>query len=279
MNKNSKTVLEAVLCLIKCPICNEEFTNHLKYITCKRNHTFDISNSGYLNLLRKNKEVIYNKELFKARSSITDNGFFDGLEQSILNLIVENHQRNDELTIVDMGCGDGSVFSNILRALEKVGVKYNAIGLDNSKEGISMASRNDKRVLWLVSDIANVPLMDNSVDIILNTLSPANYGEFNRLLKTGGVMIKTVPNKNYLLELRRSANLTDYSNQDVVSLFSENTSNCSMELTSYQKHLSEEEKSFLIKMTPLTQNVSFIDPLPSIVTIDLTILIGKKKTH
>lgn len=140
MNKSSTAVLETILCHIKCSICDEILTIHQKYITFKRNSTFDISNSEYLNLIRKNKEVIYNKELFKARPSITNIGFFEGLEQSIFNLIIEKNQRNDELIIVDMGCSNGSIFSNKLRALELREVRYHVIGIDNSKEGISMAS-------------------------------------------------------------------------------------------------------------------------------------------
>lgn len=179
-----------------------------------------------------------------------------------------------------MGCGEGTVFSNILLVLKQKGLPYNAIGVDNSKEGVTCASRNDKCVLWLVSDIAKVPIIENSIDVILNTLSPARYSEFNRLLKDDGIIIKTVPNKEYLIELRQAIHLHEYSNNDVVSLFSENTLNYKFVRVNYQKNLSEEERKLVFKMTPLTQNIGLNESggnLSDIATVDVTVLIGEKK--
>lgn len=92
MKKNSVTVSDEILCLLKCPICETRFTNYRKYITCERNHTFDFSKSGYLNLLQKNKNAIYDKSLFNARKQIVKNGFFEGIEQLIINKIIERYQ-------------------------------------------------------------------------------------------------------------------------------------------------------------------------------------------
>lgn len=280
MNKNSITVSDEILCLLKCPICETNFTNCIKYIVCKRNHTFDFSNSGYLNLLKKNKSAIYDKSLFKARKQIVKNGFFDDVERHIIKMIIERYQQNERLTILDMGCGEGTILSNILLALKKMGLQFYAVGIDNSKEGIRFASRIDKSVVWLVSDIANVPIIENSIDVILNTLSPANYSEFNRLLKDDGIIIKTVPNKEYLIELRQAILLDDYSNNDVVSLFSENTLNHKSIRVNYQKNLSDEERKLVFKMTPLTQKIEFNDQgknFSNIASVDVTVLIGEKK--
>lgn len=282
MSKNSITVSNETLCLLKCPYCEMGFTNYIKHIACERNHTFDFSNSGYLNLLKKNKNVIYDKSLFDARKQIAKNGFFDGVEQHIIKIIIEKYQLKEQLTVLDLGCGDGTFFSNILLALKQTGIQYNAVGIDNSKEGITLASRSDKSVLWLVSDIANVPIIENSIDVILNTLSPANYSEFNRLLKDDGIIIKTVPNQGYLTELRQAIHLNDYSNNNVVSLFSENTLNYKSVRVNYQKNLSDEERKLVFEMTPLTKRIEFNaqgSNFPNIATVDATVLIGEKKTH
>ena len=281
MSKNSITVSNEILCLLKCPICKTRFTNYIKYIACERKHTFDFSKSGYLNLLKRNKNVIYDKYLFNARKQIAKNGFFDGVEQQIIKIIIDKYQLKKQLTILDLGCGDGTIFSNILLALKQTGIQYNAIGIDSSKEGIRLASRSDKSVLWLVSDIANIPIIENNIDVILNTLSPANYGEFNRLLKDDGIIIKTVPNQEYLTELRRIIHLKDYSNSNVVSLFSKNTLNYKSVKVTYQKKLSNEEQKRVFKMTPLTERIEFNEQrsnFPNTATIDVTVLIGDKKT-
>src|SRR5690606_41084457 len=78
MNKNNIAVSAEMLCLLRCPICKTRFTDCIKYITCERNHGFDFSNSGYLNLLRRSKNAIYDKSLFNARKQIIKNGFFEG---------------------------------------------------------------------------------------------------------------------------------------------------------------------------------------------------------
>ena len=50
--------------------------------------------------------------------------------------------------------------------------------------------------------MANCPFQDEQFDVILNILSPANYAEFTRLLKPGGLFVKVVPESGYLKELR-----------------------------------------------------------------------------
>lgn len=282
MNKNNITVSDEILYLLHCPICKTRFTDYTKHITCERNHSFDFSNSGYLNLLKKNKNAIYDKSLFNARKQVVKNGFFDGVEQLIINTIIERYQQNERLTILDLGCGEGTIFSNVLAALKQRGLKYNAIGIDNSKDGVMIASRSDKSVMWLISDIANIPIFENSIDVILNTLSPANYGEFNRLLKEDGIIIKTVPNNEYLIELRQAIQLTEYSNNDVVALFSENTSNYNKFRVNYIRNLSDEEQKLVFEMTPLTQKLDYNDQgsnFSNIVTVDLLVLTGEKKYH
>ncbi|RBO11051.1 methyltransferase domain-containing protein, partial [Pantoea sp. 3_1284] len=78
------------------------------------------------------------------------------------------------------------------------------IGIDLAKEGIAAASKAYPDIIWSVADLAAMPFADAQVDAILNILSPANYAEFSRLLKPGGVVMKVVPESGYLLELREA---------------------------------------------------------------------------
>src|SRR5699024_4119165 len=75
------------------------------------------------------------------------------------------------------------------------------IGLDIAKEGIIMASKNYHNPIWLVGDLANIPLTDQSRHVVLNILSPANYMEFERDLAPEGIIVRIVPRPNYLTEL------------------------------------------------------------------------------
>lgn len=58
--------------------------------------------------------------------------------------------------------------------------------------------------MWFVADLANLPIADQSVAVIMNILSPANYQEFKRVLVDDGLIIKVVPRSDYLAELREA---------------------------------------------------------------------------
>ncbi len=61
-----------------------------------------------------------------------------------------------------------------------------------------------------------MPMQDHSVDIILNVFTPANYAEFQRILKPNGALVKVVPAPGHMYELRQLAgcNLSHVDVQD-----------------------------------------------------------------
>ena len=71
-------------------------------------------------------------------------------------------------------------------------------GLDNSKDAIELAVKEDKLNPYMVANLANLPFKDGSVSCILNILTPANYEEFFRVLGDDGYLIKIIPNAKLL---------------------------------------------------------------------------------
>lgn len=281
MKKNDLGVLKKDIQHLICPICKTKFNNHIQFITCLNNHTFDIAKEGYINLALKKSKSIYGRELFDARKKVIQQSFFDSLEEIIVKMVHDRYLQNEQLVILDAGCGEGSLFSRILLSLKREGLNYIAVGIDNAKEGIKLATKEDYSILWVVGDISNIPMADSSVDIILNTLSPANYSEFKRLLKDHGIVIKTIPNGDYLKEFRQNINKTDYSNQRISKLFSNNLENIEKNNIRYVKYLNQEQRKLVWEMTPLTQNNDMTESaLNTIkkVTVDFVILLGHKKT-
>src|SRR5699024_5445925 len=96
-------------------------------------------------------------------------------------------------------CGECSHLSHIASGLR---TNTTNIGIDISKEAIIAATKNNIDAIWLVGDLAKIPLQSISIDVLLNILSPANYEEFKRISKNDGLCIKLVPRQNYLRELR-----------------------------------------------------------------------------
>lgn len=250
-------------------------------IKCEKNHVFDLSRTGYVNLIRNPAKSHYNKELFQARSKIIESGFFRALELEIENQINNFVDQKHTLTILDAGCGDGSLFSNLLSQLKNKSI--NAIGIDISKPGVQIASKKNHETMWLISDIANIPLKDKSIDIVLNTLSPANYREFSRILKDDGILIKTVPDDDHLIQLRNLISKEAYSNSGIVNLFKDQM-NFLSEVKIFEERIFENnEREDIIKMAPLAWDTKVdykeLSKTDNIITLNLNIMVGKKKRH
>lgn len=117
MNKYIPYVFAKNVQLLQCPICRNPFMIANSQLKCTNHHAFDFAKTGYVNYHNKAVKTLYDKKLFKARSAIIENGYFDSLEQSIVKLLLDELERKGQLTILDAGCGDGSLFSNILLSL------------------------------------------------------------------------------------------------------------------------------------------------------------------
>ena len=120
------------------------------------------------------------------------------------------------------------------------------------------------------------------MDILLDIFSPANYGEFQRVLSKDGILIKVIPTKNHLKEIRHIVQdqLTnkDYSNQDIKDHFQEHFSIQSRQIASLTKPITAGQRQALLSMTPLLFHVdqSKIDwSQLTEVTIEAEILVGK----
>lgn len=272
----------------RCPICSGDMTIKGFYsLVCGSNHSFDISRKGYLNMLTSPCNIVYPKELFEARHKVCEEGFYDQLIDEIINTIEKYKKSQDkkELTILDAGCGEGSHLYRMSQRI-KEDLKYNLFGVDISKEGINIASNNSSDVIWTVADLTRLPFQNRSFDVVLNILSPANYLEFDRILDDEGIIIKIVPGQLYLQELRQAIYKNKkYSNDKVVDYFTSKLEVVHVENISYKFSIDDELLPILIKMTPLTwgENVEGRDNLSkldvSAITVDLTILVGKKKSN
>ena len=143
-------------------------------------------------------------------------------------------------------------------------------------------SANYDAVNWFVGDLARLPIKDGSMDILLDIFSPANYGEFRRVLSKDGILIKVIPTKNHLKELRQKVQdqliKKDYSNQDIKNHFQEHFTILSSKTASLTKPITAEQLQALLSMTPLLFHVdqTKIDwSQLTEITIEAEILVGK----
>ncbi|WP_335490668.1 putative RNA methyltransferase [Bacillus sp. JJ1773] len=291
MNKRLKSAeyISNFESIFKCPICHSTMmVFEFKSLICSNNHTFDFTKQGYINLTTHQVKTKYSKDLFEARRKlIIEDGFFKPLSQAIAEIINKHTIKKGEISLIDMGCGEGSHLSSIC---DIVSSEYNktikGVGIDLSKEGILVAAKNYTNKIWAVADLANTPFKDKQFDVILNILSPSNYAEFNRLTKADGLVVKVVPQCGYLKEFREvifdEPKKQSYTNVNTVERFNMNFKLVDSSRLCYTVTLNNPSIQTLVQMTPLSwaatesQAKLFLEANSAQITVDLEILIGKK---
>ncbi len=275
--------------IFACPICNSSMrVAQFKSLICPNHHTFDFAKQGYMNLTTQSANTKYSKGLFEARRKlITEGAFYKPLNHAISRIINEHVGKTKELiSILDMGCGEGSHLTNICDIVwSNIYGRVVGIGIDISKEGILLASKNYSNKIWAVADLAKTPFKNKQFDVILNILSPSNYAEFNRLLKPNGLVIKVVPKSGYLKELRehffRQLEKQNYSNSETVERFKQSFQCGESVRLNYTMDLNKSSLEWLVQMSPLTWSItekrinSFLNKKSAQITVDVDILVGK----
>lgn len=276
--KNFKVVEE----IFQCPICKEcSRLNDNGSFICENRHCFDLSSKGYINFIPNQKQIKYKKNLFENRQEVFLNGFYDNVSDEIYNVIREYFQNKRTINILDAGCGEGYYSLNLDNKEE---LKCNIFAMDIVKDAIKIASRKLSSVNWIVGDISNIPLKTNSIDSIINILTPSSYDEFTRILSDDGILIKVIPGNEYLQEIRDSIKdqlkNKSYSNEKVINYFKENMKFIEKRKVKYTLPVSKHQLECFLEMTPMTFGIDTskvnIDNI-SCITIDLEILVGRHR--
>ena len=280
MNTNLKPKLQRFTSAtaFACPICQENLVLIETSLKCCNRHSFDLAKFGYVNLAPQIKQSAnYDKENFQNRQQILEAGFYQAILEAISDLLASSKNAK---TILDIGCGEG-FYS---RKLQKRHPDKTFYAFDISKDSVQIAAKSEPNwaVNWFVGDLARLPIKDASMDILLDIFSPANYGEFRRVLSKDGILIKVIPTKNHLKEIRQKVQdqLTnkDYSNQDIKEHFQEHFTILSSQTASLTKTITADQLQALLSMTPLLFHVdqTKIDwSQLTEITIEAEILVGK----
>ena len=280
MNTNLKPKLQrfASATAFACPICQENLTLVESSLKCNNRHSFDLAKFGYVNLAPQIKQSAnYDKENFQNRQQILEAGFYQAILDAVSDLLASSKTTK---IILDIGCGEG-FYSRKLQERHPDKTFY---AFDISKDSVQIAAKSEPNwaVNWFVGDLARLPIKDASMDILLDIFSPANYGEFRRVLSKDGVLIKVIPTENHLKEIRQRVQdqLTnkDYSNQDIKNHFQEYFTILSNQTVSLTKTITTEHLQALLSMTPLLFHIdqTKIDwSQLTEITIEAEILVGK----
>ncbi|EJP27521.1 methyltransferase domain-containing protein [Streptococcus anginosus] len=262
-----------------CPFCQQALFLSENSLKCKNKHSFDLAKLGYVNLAPQVKQSkAYDKSNFQNRQLILEAGFYQPILKKLLEILSSLPQHDN---LLDIGCGEGYYARNLQAQLPAKHI----YAFDLSKESIQLAAKSDHSltVSWFVGDLAHIPIQDASMNVILDIFSPANYQEFQRVLRKNGLLIKVIPSSQHLQEIRsivaEQLTNTNYSNHKIIEHFEEAFTITNSYDVAATFSLRENEKAALLHMTPLLFNIDIdkIDwsPLTDI-TIAAKILVGQQ---
>ena len=203
--------------LFRCPLCRTKLIKNERALRCEHGHSFDISAEGYVHLLPANKMNSKipgdSKEMAASRSAFLDKGYYEPLllelERTVLKL-----SKNEEPAMLDCGCGEGYYTSNIAKELKNRFPKAKIAGFDISRPSVRRAAKRTKDVDFAVASVFDIPVFDESFDILLNVFSPLSIDEYKRVLKDGGYYIYVVPAARHLWQLKAAIYDTPYENRE-----------------------------------------------------------------
>lgn len=198
-----------------CPVCEKRLFKAEGTLRCESSHSFDISSSGYVNLLnpgkKNNSKAGDSREMIRARTSFLNSGYYGKIRDTLCDIV---SAKSGDL-IVDAGCGEGYYTESVAKAYPESDV----IGIDMSKYGAEHGAKSARRngifnLSYMVSSIFSIPLPSNSVNTVINMFAPVACHEFLRIMKSGATLIVGVAGKTHLDGLKSILYSDVYDNDE-----------------------------------------------------------------
>lgn len=204
---------------LTCPVCQHPLVPHASNLCCSNGHSFDAARQGYWNLLlanqKRSKDPGDNAAMVQARRTFLNLGYYAALAEQVSQQVVallgdhgggktaaEQSAGQQAARLLDMGCGEGYYTQQMQQHLADAGLPTQLAGLDISKHAVKAACRLTPEITWLVASGANIPVADQSLDLISVLFSRLLPDELQRTLKPGGSLLVAYPGEAHLLELR-----------------------------------------------------------------------------
>lgn len=206
--------IENIQSILKCPVCNLSLKKYEKQYVCLNNHSYDIANKGYINLLlanqKKTKDPGDSKEMMEGRKDFLNKGYYHAFSEKLNEVIISNISGIDvnDVNVLDVGCGEGYFLSRLKEAIfiEKskytINKNFDFFGVDISKAAVTHAAKRDKKINFIVSSNFNLPIMSNTIDIIIRNFAPSDDAELKRVIKDNGKLVVVTPGIQHLYGLK-----------------------------------------------------------------------------
>lgn len=200
-----------------CPVCKKQLFKVNNSLKCTNNHCFDYSKYKYVNLLQSqknnNKRHGDDKLMVKCRTDFLDKGYYKPLLDKAIEII--NKNLNKDMFIFDSGCGECYYTSNIYNNLINKVDNLTVCGIDISKDAVIQGMKRNSNLELAVASVNNIPVADESCDIILNFFAPVCEEEYNRISHKNSKVIRAIPLTDHLWELKCHIYDKPYKNDEL----------------------------------------------------------------
>ncbi|MBR3952629.1 MAG: methyltransferase domain-containing protein [Oscillospiraceae bacterium] len=236
-----------------CPLCKSKLEKTERSLKCEHGHSFDISAEGYVHLLPPNKMNSKipgdSKEMAASRSAFLDKGYYEPLLLELEKTVLELAE-GEEPSVLDCGCGEGYYTANIAKELKNRIPKAKIAGFDISRPSVKRAAKRTKEVEFAVASVFDIPVPDESFDVLLNVFSPLSIDEYRRVLKKEGYYIYVVPAARHLWQLKAAIYDVPYENREQDTPY-EGFEHLETKRVRYEADIKTKEDIFaLFQMTP-----------------------------
>lgn len=185
-------VLEDVVRLLRCPVCEAELAPGGGVLRCESGHSFDVARQGYVNLVPGSADTA---AMVEARDDFLRAGHFGRLTGE---LVAQAGGLDVPGVVVDLGAGTGHYLARALDALPS----SLGIAIDSSPAALRRAARSHDRAAAVGADVWKpLPLKDGVAALMLSVFAPRNPGEMARILAPGGSLLAVTPTNRHLYEL------------------------------------------------------------------------------
>jgi len=153
-----------------------------------------MAREGYVNLSaagqRRARQAGDVEQMVNARRRFLATGAFDPLTNALVDVATQERPN----VLLDVGCGDGRHTRNMTADI--------VMGIDAAKTAAAAAARADPRGWYAVANAADLPVPDESIDLLLNVFGPIVPLELARVVRPDGIVVAAHPRPAHLEELR-----------------------------------------------------------------------------